>query len=377
MQITTEARNATLNDLVQILQSQLDARYDVVAPADKLAFQDGVLQLKEHGEPVLTTDGVSVADVALRPTTIFDEQMAGRLDIPVGYFRRMRTEAVELLDRNVNHWLGTKDRSFLVRGFRAEGAPEGMARSILTDRRGGTDNIDALTSVLAGIGEAGVEVDAEGIRGDLTERNIRLSIPAPGINMLAPALLDGYRSPFSGNSGTDNPLVFAGLDVRNSETGNGALFIGGRITVQICSNGMNFTKEAFRRVHLGSQLDVGAVDWSHATHMANLELIKNQAKDAVRKFLSPEWLAAKVAELEALAGAEVTEPVKAIERVGQKLAYSETEREGILSMFIKGGQSTAGGVMQAITAYSQTVAVPDRVQHLEDTAVQALQLVGA
>lgn len=377
MNITTEARNATLGDLVGILQDQLDCRYDVVAPADKLAFQGGVLQLKDHAEPVINPDGVYRADVALRPTTIFDEQMAGRLDIPVGYFRRMRTEAVELLDRNVNHWLSTKGRSFLVRGFRAEGATEGMARSILTDRRGGTDNIDALTSVLAGIGEAGVEVDAEGIRGDLTERNIRLSIPAPGINMLAPALLDGYRSPFSGNTGTDNPLVFAGLDVRNSETGNGALFIGGRITVQICSNGMNFTKEAFRRVHLGSQLDVGAVDWSHATHMANLELIKNQAKDAVRKFLSPEWLAAKVAELEALAGAEVTEPVKAIERVGQKLAYSETEREGILSMFIKGGQSTAGGVMQAITAYSQTVAVPDRVQHLEDTAVQALQLVGA
>jgi hypothetical protein len=377
MNITTEARNATLTDLVGILQRQLDCRYDVVAPAEKLAFQDGVLQLKDHGEVVMDAEGVSVADVALRPTAIFDEQMAGRLDIPVGYFRRMRTEAVELLDHNVNHWLGTKRRSFLVRGFRAEGAPEGMARSILTDRRGGMDNIDAVTSVLEGIGEAGVEVDPEGIRGDLTERNVRLSIPAPGINMLAPALLAGYRSPYSGNTGAENPTVFAGLDIRNSETGNGAVHIGGRLTVQICGNGMNFTKEAFRRVHLGSQLDVGSVDWSHETHQANLELIKQQAKDAVRKFLSPEWLAAKVAELEALSGTEVSDPVKAIEVVGQKLAYSDTERAGILSMFIKGGQPTAGGVMQAITAYSQTVAVPDRVQHLEDTAVNALQLVGA
>jgi hypothetical protein len=42
------------------------------------------------------------------------------------------------------------------------------------------------------------------------------------VSSLAPALLAGYRSPFTGAAGADNPVVFSGFVISNSETGCGA-----------------------------------------------------------------------------------------------------------------------------------------------------------
>mgnify|MGYP001498055032 CR=1 FL=1 len=53
--------------------------------------------------------------------------------------------------------------------------------------------------------------------------------------------------------------------------------------------------------------------------------------------------------------------------------YSEEQISGIMDHFIKGGDTTAGGVMQAITAYSQTVQDVDQAIMLEESAVRALQ----
>ncbi len=41
--------------------------------------------------------------------------------------------------------------------------------------------------------------------------------PHPG-----PALLSGYRSPLTGASGADNPVLFSGFKILNSETRYGA-----------------------------------------------------------------------------------------------------------------------------------------------------------
>lgn len=59
--------------------------------------------------------------------------------------------------------------------------------------------------------------------------------------MHAGRLLAGYTSPFSGAKGADNPVVFAGMVVSNSETGHGSFSITPRIVAQVCDNGMTIT----------------------------------------------------------------------------------------------------------------------------------------
>jgi hypothetical protein len=92
---------------------------------------------------------------------VCDQGIADKLGIPAAYLRRTREGNPALYDANVNGWLERDDRSFLVRCLRGSG------------------------------GGAGV-------------------------------LLSRYRSPFTGASGADNPVVFAGFILANSETGCGA-----------------------------------------------------------------------------------------------------------------------------------------------------------
>ena len=113
--------------------------------------------------------------------------------------------------------------------------------------------------------------------------------------MLAPALLAGYRSPFTGASGADNPVVFAGFVITNSETGCGAFTLTPRLVVQVCRNGMTITRDALRAVHLGERLEEGAVTWSDNTRDKTLALITAKTTDAVTAYLDPGYVAAGAA----------------------------------------------------------------------------------
>ena len=191
---------------------------------------------------------------------------------------------------------------------------------------------------------------------------------------LAPTLLDGYRSPFTGETGADNPTVFAGFVLSNSETGWGSFSLTPEITVKICDNGMTMTKDVLRKVHLGTKMDEGVIRWSEDTMEKNLALVTAQARDAVATFLDKDYVEAKVRELEAKSGKPV-ETVDKVKAVTKRLRFTDEETDGILGMFIKGGQTTAGGVLQAVTAYTQTVEDADRAFNLNAEAVKVLDLV--
>ena len=243
MQITT--RNANLTDLLTLLQEQHTRKVDVVAPATAIRSVEGVLHV-QGAEQILSEDGVTTADGRYVPTAVCDEGLAAKLDVPVSYLKRLREDRPDLYDANVNGWLhGRKaktrlsadgqtetvlrepvpadPRSFLLRAFRGDDDGTGIARAFLSDRYAPIDNLDVLVSALDGIRDAGVEVNIDG--GDLTERRMVVRVSCPQVTALAPALLAGYRSPFTGESGSDNPTVWAGFQISNSEVGGGAFTI--------------------------------------------------------------------------------------------------------------------------------------------------------
>jgi len=55
------------------------------------------------------------------------------------------------------------------------------------------------------------------------------------------------------------------------------------------------------------------------------------------------------------------------------LGFTDDETRSVLDLFIAGGQPTAGGIMQAVSAYAQTVEDPDRAYDIEDKAVTAME----
>lgn len=400
MTIQTTARNADLGDLLGLLRDQHARKLDVVAPATAIRAVNGRLTVTGT-DPLITEDGVTSSDGTYVPTAVCDEGLASKLDVPVGYLKRLRETRPDLYDYNVNGWLHganarghwgdgqqattssastewvedvpavpADSRSFLVRAFRGdEPGDVGIARAFLSDRYGVIDNLDVLMAALDGVRDAGVAVEIRG--GDLTDRRMVVRLTCPEVTALAPTLLRGYRSPFTGQTGEDNPVIWAGFQISNSETGGGAFTITPRLEVQVCKNGMTITKEALSKVHLGGRLDAGVVRWGQDTQEAAVTLVQKQTRDAVQTFLSPDYLTGVIGRLEEKAG-ETVDNHDAVRTLAKSLRYTDEQADGILGYFTQGGQMTLGGVVNAVTAYAQTVEDGDTAYDLEARAVSLL-----
>lgn len=390
-----ELRYAELQQLATALNEQRTRSIDVVVPAARLKATLGAIELNGI-QPVVSDDGVTNVDGFYTPTAIGDEGLAQKLDIPVGYLRRCHTQAVDLYDANVTGWLQRNDKSYLLRllthpdGPRPDGSA-GVLRAFLSGRYKCIDNFDVLLAALRGLGDAGVNEPI--IDADLTDRRMVVRVTAPEIAALAPKLLEGYRNPWTGQNvgrgwtpeamarhngghGPDDPVVFAGFVITNSETGGGRFQVTPRLVVKICNNGLTITADALSNVHIGGELDEGVVRWSDATLSKNLELVTAKTADAVRTFLDPDYVQAKIANLEAQAGVQVEDPTGVIAAVSKRLGFSEAEQTAILGSFIRGGQLTAAGVMNAVTATAQTLDA-ERAYELENAGVPALEAAAA
>lgn len=390
----TTTRNANLEDLAALLQEQNARKLDVVAPATAIRSIGGLLHIAGTGDMVPDPEKGLVASTGVfRPTTVFDEGLADKLGIPLPYVRKLRENRIDLYDANVNGWLqgfrgwlgegedpvggivAPDSRKFLVRLFKGNDEESGVARALLSDSFKCIDNFDILVAVLEALKASGIPVDITGC--DLSERRMYVRLNAPSVSALAPELLQNYRSPFTGQSGRDLPVVNAGVVISNSETGGGAFTVAPRVTFLVCNNGATRTEDAVRAVHLGGKLDEGVIDWSDDTRKKQVELITAKARDAVTAFLNVEYLQRIVAQTTEKAAVPVTDAAAAVTVIGKKLAFSEEQTKGILDHFIRGGDVSAGGVFQAVTSYAQTVDDPDTAFDLEGAAFRALDLAAA
>jgi hypothetical protein len=368
-------RNATLADLADLLQRQHADKLDVVVPATAIRSVAGDLHISGMGEPVLSDDGVTTGDGVFRPTAICDAGLAEKLNIPLTYLRRLRAQHVHLFDANVNVWLGDDPaRRFLVRTLRGQDGP-GIARALVSDSYRVVDNLEVLLAVLAGIRESGAATQVTS--ADLSERRMYLRVRSAEVAVHAPGLLANYTSPFTGARGADNPLVFAGFVVTNSETGHGSFSITPRITVQVCNNGMTISRDVLREVHLGGRLAEGVVRWSAATQQAALDLVTRQAADAVGAFLDRGYVERTLAGIAEHAGARVRDVPATIEYVSKELRLTAEAQQTILAHFIDGGDRTAGGVLHALTSTAQTLADADAAYELERAGLPAMSLAAA
>lgn len=394
----TTARNATLGDLAAMLRDQHARKVDVVATATAIRSQGGLIHVN-GAEQEITLDGVTTVDGVYRPTAVFDEGVADKLGIPVGYVKKMRAERPDLYDANVNGWLHGNDtvapdpRKFLFRGFRDGNGGIGVGRALLSDRYSLLDHLDILNAALDGVRQSMTDVVIDSC--DLTDRRMYVRVVAPQIKALAPVLLENYRSPFPGGWTVDRarevatreglgyepgtePVVFAGFEISNSETGGGAFTIVPRLVVQICRNGLKMNVDALREVHLGGRLDEGLIRWTEDTQAKAIGLVTAKTRDAVATFLDTDYVASTVERLEEKAATPIDGPIdKAVKSVAKRLAFTEEVSDGILDHFLRGGQITAAGVMNAMTSYAQTVGDADLAASLEDNAVKALELAAA
>lgn len=411
MTMNMTARNTGLEHLVEMLRTQHVSKVDVVVPADSIRSANGQIRVSGVtpyvGDGGLTEDGVTVTDPngLYLPTDVFDEGVSDKLGIPLSYVRRLRKERPDMMDRNVNGWLHgyqghtrwdyeanqqvvvresvpADDRSFTLRTFLGENGEPGVARALLSNSYQIVDHLDILVEALNAVQSAGVTAYVD--RANLTERRMTVEMVVPEVQVLATDLLRGYRNPFGADFerwrqvadreglgyGGEEPVVYAGFKFTNSETGNGAFTLTPFAKIKVCANGLVLSKDMFRAVHLGGRLETGVIRWSEDTQRQNLELIKSKTRDAVKTFIDVDYMTEQIAKITEQASVAV-EPDE-VKVIAKRAKFNETEQDLILSYFIRGGQTTRGGIMQAVTAASQMVADADQAYDMEAKALAVL-----
>ncbi len=377
-------RRSDAATLMRVLEDQQARKLDVVVPGYQVYSRNGCLSLTGLTDPAITEDGVYDLNGAYTFTDSAVADLATDHDIPLPYLRRCRTTNIRAFDHTINDWTRyDEDRNVLIRllwgSDRAHPGTNGIVRAVLSDAYGVRDNLDMATAFLAGLRAAGVD-STQIVEADLTDNNLYMRVAAPQIAIRAPELLRDYRSPFTGQPGSECPIVFAGVVFCNSETGHGRTRVSPQIRIKVCDNGMTLTRQALTQVHRGARLAPGTVRWRRDTCEADDRAFTLKIRDAVAAFLTPEFLQDRVDEITEAATTKLTAPETTLTVVSTKLRFTKEERTGIWSHFLAAGDRSAGGIMHAVTSFAQVVGDRgdvERSHELTALGLDALNLAAA
>jgi hypothetical protein len=343
-------QNMSLPELVAELESQKVAKRDFVVPTSGVKMEVLTKDLPntddavEQANRILRIPMIVVPNVSggsFEPNEVFHQHMAEKLGIPPKYYRRMQAEAPELLSKNVNEWLEREKRGkSLIRTFEYESMGMRIARGMLSDRYGIMDNYDILFAALTAIKESGVEVEIK--ECNITDKRLYVHIVAPNVEVQSEEALKSYLRDKSVSVGHG---IISGLVITNSEVGFGSYEIRPRAFIKVCSNGLIVKDDRFRKVHLGGKMNEGQINWSERTQQKNLDLIMSQTGDAIKQFLSEDYLSGIVRKLEDASKVELENPVdalqNAVKEVAKQVSLSEENKKNIMSFFVKDGDTNS------------------------------------
>lgn len=351
-------KNIGLTELISELQQQKATAKDYLVTADAIKFKYGKLYITDLASGSLT-------DTA-------NYQLADKLGIPFKYLQRcynelennvFSTSAISIYDDNCNYWLNRyTGKPFLVRMLIKEQTASGLVRAILSDRYKIIDNYDLAITSLQAIQETGLNIKID--TADLTIDNMYIRFINPDVELQAKGLLKYYKSPF--NNKQDSGII-SGFIIRNSETGKSSYRFNPRIIFKACNNGLITADETLNYVHLGSKNTANNnIEFSLETRQKELEFIKSELADAIKTVCSKEYLESTIQRLYDN-NISIYNPVKAIQNIGTALTLTKKQTDDLINIFTISADVSAFGLMQSITAFSQSV-IPELRYKLEKQA---------
>lgn len=270
-------------------------------------------------------------------------QIAARLGIPTAYYKRMQTENAELLDTNVRSWFYTKPERRLVRTM------HDRVRAFLSDRYRMLDNLDLMEKAIIPALQ-----NTDGLHfqvASLTDEKLH-------INALLPGLREEIRV---------GDIVQAGVQIRNSEVGSGALSVTPRIWRLSCLNGLLVTTGALTRYHVGRKQDAEAYEiYRDDTLAADDVAFFLKVRDAIAAALSDTTFGVIVAQLrEAATGERMADPVRATELLAKRYDLTDTEHGSVMRFLAEGGDLSRWGAINAVTAAAKLAPTYERLVEME------------
>lgn len=322
----------TLTEVAAELERQLNTKRDLIADTRCLS---------------LVTEGdasrMIVESESFNVNSLAHDQIASRLNIPRVYYDRLRQQAPNLLDQNVNHWFNDKPERRMIRTI------DGRLRAFLSDRYRPLDNYDLTEVILPIIAKLGCKVES----CELTEKRFYIKAVNARIET------EVQRG----------DLVQAGIVISNSEVGCGSVRIEPMVYRLVCLNGMIANDMSMKKYHVGRAGDDGsdvAEFYKDETRRADDRAFWLKVKDIVEGALTEAMFHQIVGKMRKASGLEIgLDPVKAVEVIGNRHSLSKDEQSNVIKFLVEGGDLSLYGMMNAVTRASQEVEDYDRATELE------------
>ena len=327
----------SIEKLYEELIRQREARQDLSADTSLLTFNS----IKGNSVINVNTDNdvlsYYVSDIAHR-------QLADYLNIPFKYYERMLNEQPQLLDMNVNCWLMSNPQKRMLRTL------DGKLRAFLSDRYRRLDNLELMDHILPVIAQMkGCEV----ISQDITETHLYLKV----INKTLKAEI------------STGDVVQAGFVISNSEIGLGALKIEPLVYRLVCKNGMISKDYSHKKYHTGRQIennDNAYELYSDATLAADDKAYFMKVQDIVSCAVDEAKFHLTVDKMRKAKNIGTgDDPIKTVDLLCDRYILNRQENASILMHFMKGGDLSHFGLVNAVTRASQDVKDYNRATELE------------
>jgi len=336
----------TIAELASKLDTLENEKRDFVLDTRKMHFE----HMGDQGAALMFNDeAFEINDIA-------HSQICANLGVPKKYYDRMRADAPNLLENNVNHWLANEPSKRMVRTV-CNGS--NTARAWLSDRYRRIDNYaiaQAALPVLSELPEVRIESTA------LTEKRMHIKAVLPRVQAEVKV----------------GDVVQAGISISNSEVGHGAVSVSMFIYRLVCKNGMSVPGAGSRTNHIGRHVatseDVYEL-YSDEAMQADDAALMLKIRDLVRGAANDLKFTEVVNKMrDAAESSRISDPVGAVEELGRKFVMPEAEQRGILTHLIEGGDLSAYGMLNAVTRFSQDVDSYERATELENIGGQILDL---
>lgn len=340
----------TLQQLAEELTRRQALKKDYVVDTEQLYLHTDGERLESAGRVLATAT-----------TPHAHGQVSTWSGIPKRYYDKMLDEDAALLSINVNRWLRDTERHTprMIRTL------DGTFRAFLSDRYRRIDNEQIAQAALEPMLEMADRQELRVVSCDVTDQKLYIQAIFPR--------LEGEVKV--------GDAVQAGIIIRNSEIGAGALDIRPLLYRLVCLNGMvvpdDINQAKLRRSHVGRRVEAQE-DFSiytDETVQSDDRALMLKIRDTVTAMTDPERFDSILGRMkQAASSAEVANPSEAVAAVTQALQLPDSRRVPILEALIRGADYTQWGMANAITQQAHAAEDYDTSVELEQLGGQVITL---
>lgn len=333
-------KGLSLTELAQRIEGLKSDKKDFIADTSKV-------EMSVAGNvPALV-----VADQGTFPIQpLAHSQIGARLNIPAKYYDRMREESPELLASNVNHWFAKNPEKRMIRTLK------GANRAFLSNRYNRIENEEIASvalPILMNIPNVNI------VSCEVTEKRMYIQAVSPRVE----------------GEVKRGDVVQAGVVISNSEVGCGAVSVSPMVYRLVCLNGMVCPDGKFRAYHVGRNVEDNAELWAQDTQQADDRAVLLKVRDMIGAAVDAVQFNKRIEKMMGLTELKIEgNPAAAVEVLGQKIGATQEETGGILRALIEGGDLSAWGVLNAVTAQAHTAQDYDRSVEFETAGGNLLEL---